>query len=287
MVAVRTTSSGFILYCEKNAIAAVYTGNARYPWKFREIPNAHGYKSKTDISVSYGSDVTYAIDYQKTLRAITPEGAQAIGPEVSTWLRSATLLETWDYEQRKVLSQSISSSRLSTWIRYVLNRYILLSYKSEGAPSTAEYSQALVYDTLLQRYGRLKIAHTYIFELDGLLYFLSKYGQCSRLDFGAASTLETHPSTLILGKFQYVRSRHLDLHNVRLEHGAGSDCTVGVISSLDGSTSGTYAPLIKAGGNSNISEYDCRLTGRNHQVVIQGKFDLNTLALTFSPGAGR
>ena len=287
IVAVRMTAAGFIMYCKKNAISATYTGNARYPWKFREVPDSHGYLAKTDITVSKGAGVHYAIDSQKTLRAITPENAQPIGPEVSTWLRGATRLEYWDSVNNQVLGASIGGAKLNTWIRYVLNRYIFLSYKSSGSPSTAEFSYILVYDTLLQRYGRLKVEHTYIFESQGVVYTLSKYGQCKRMIFGMAVTSGTHDSTLVLGKFQYVRSRHLDLHNVRTEHGPDSNYAVGVISSLDGATAGTYQALTASTLGAGINEYDCRLTGMNHQIVIRGKFDLNTLSLTFSPGAGR
>jgi hypothetical protein len=286
VVALRNTAEGFIMYCGKNAIAATYTGNARYPWKFREIRGAFGYNRNEDIAGAKGAEAHYAIDAQKTLRVITSDSAQQIAPEVSTWLRGQPTIESWN-ASGYVQVTSLSGAKLRTWLRYIMNRYLFLSYVSSATLSTAEYTHVLVYDTLLQRYGRLKVDHTFVWDYDGEVYFLTRTGITKRMSFDLSDSAATHDSTLVLGKFQYVRSRHLDLHNVRTEHGPDSNYTVGVISSLDGATAGTYQALTASTLGAGINEYDCRLTGMNHQIVIRGKFDLNTLALTFSPGAGR
>lgn len=287
VVGVRNTSEGFIMYCTRNAIAATYTGNSRYPWKFREIDGAYGYDRNDDIAGPKGAEAHYAIDAQKTLRAVTTSGAQKIAPEVSTWLRGQPALESWNNTSKQVTVTSLAGAKLRTWLRYVMNRYLFLSYTDARLSLTNDYQHILVYDTLLQRYGRLKVDHYFIWEYDGNVYFLSRTGQCKMLRFDLAVSAAAHDATLILGKFQYVRSRHIDLHNVRTEHGLDSNYTVGVISSLAGTTAGTYTQLVPSYTSPDANEYDCRLTGMNHQIVIRGKFDINTLNLTFSPGAGR
>ena len=89
-------------------------------------------------------------------------------------------------------------------------------------------------------------------------------------------------SVMILGKFQYVRTRHLQLEKVSLEcidffHST----TVSDIATDDGKT-----PARKVNGYQTAGwrtrDYLFRVTGYNHSIVISGGFNINSVILHFN-----
>ena len=79
-------SAGFFIYTEGNVIFASYTGNARYPWKFREVPDSGGYTLSTQASGDTNTSVQVGITNTGQLQGLTPEKIDNIAPEISDFL---------------------------------------------------------------------------------------------------------------------------------------------------------------------------------------------------------
>jgi hypothetical protein len=67
--------AGFFIYTAKNVVFAVYTGNSRYPWKFREVGGSSGYDFSTQIAGSTNAGAQYGLANTKYLQEMVPDGA--------------------------------------------------------------------------------------------------------------------------------------------------------------------------------------------------------------------
>ena len=277
--------NGFYIYSATGVIYAAYTGNARYPFKFTAVENSGGYTFRTQVSYDKTKVTQYAIDDAKIIRAITPSGAQIIAAEVSTFLERNTRYDTFDTSTNqfgRVFLFSVNS------IFFVQDRYILLDIGGVF----------IFYDTALQRYGKIKAIGTVVTQQDGVdsqLHFIpvnvADEFDTSVLSMDIYDNTIEHSGVLVLGKFQYVRSKMMQLHGVELEGiedtsiipSPNISCTL--LPSLDGRNFDTpvnLTPFITTGG---LVHYPVHHTATNHTLVIKGTFNLSTVQLKFSPRA--
>ena len=118
------------------------------------------------------------------------------------------------------LSVTNSAEPLKKRVEFVSGRFLVISY------GLSSFTHAMVYDTALQRFGRVKLDHISVFQYGFLdaddadtpkkqLAFLQSSGLVTTLEFAAG--VLSPDSVLLMGKFQYVRSRFLQLDSVELE----------------------------------------------------------------------
>lgn len=276
------TSSGFILYTQTNAVAALYSGNARYPFNFKELQNCGGVSSIDTVAKDENSQWAYTTSGLQTVSSL---GTQIAFPEVSDFL-SGKYFEDFDEVTNTFISTPVV--RFKKLVTLILNRYLVLSYGVDT------YTHALVYDTQMKRWGKLKVTHVACFEY--ILYpaevseitkqaigFLTSDGTVKRVDFSYADIDAAHSGVLLLGKYQLVRNRFLTLQKVELENIYGTDSfKLMDLPTIDGKT---YLPAV-AGYlgpvTSTSRSYSFRTTAINHTLVCTGAFSLSSLQLTFS-----
>lgn len=280
---VQTHSSGAVIYTSVNAVLMADTGNAMYPFAFKEMPGCGGL---TEIELAV-TDVNTAGQYVYTtsgMQLVTGQGAQVIMPELTDFL-SGTQYEQWDGSGIHLIN--LSGSMLYKKLNVIADRYLCISYGT--APLTFEF--ILVYDLTLKRWGKLRHFHSDVFELSSdfsgvndmpkrSIGLLELSGRVTYVSFDVNSV--SIDSVMLLGKFQYVRSRHLQLEQVTLECiNPSSSLSVSTIITQDGKTTAQVQAGYERSGV-KTRDYLFRATGYNHTLAISGTFNINSVVLHFN-----
>lgn len=249
--AILGTAGGFIIYTAKNAVAAVYSQNVRAPFSFKEIANAGGVSSYEQIASEQTSGPQYAWT-TGGLQKITTQGAETVSAEVNDFL-AGRMYETWSSVTKQLSKFYTSASEFEVKITYIASRYLVVSYSLDNS---GLYQYALLYDTVLKRWGKLKVNHVDVFsypfpnvsgdlaysELTAISYSDMEDTSYRNLAFGvvtvptskktvaflsasgAVQTLSmdynkegTQLGVAIFGKFQVVRARMITLQTVDFE----------------------------------------------------------------------
>jgi hypothetical protein len=273
---------GFIIGTADNCVAALYQNNIRYPFQFREIVNSGGMTSLDLVSWDANSSGLYAYT-TSGLQLISTSQTQTIYPEITDFI-SGRYFEDFD-DGTNTFSTTVLSAAMLKKVSVVADRYLIISY------GLTELTHAIVYDIILKRYGKLKLTHvqafTYHLAAAGILEtpkqscgFLKKDGSVSIIDFSIGSP--TLNGTMILGKYQYVRARTMQLDQIFLESiRATQNFTLSVLSALDGKNNTLSVPVLTY-SSGLAREYSTRAIGINHSLLFQGGFVLDSLVLQFN-----
>lgn len=286
IVAAHTIPEGFILYTESNSVLARYTGNARYPWKFTELPNSGGHASERLIAAPKDSASHFTINAQGSITQISADGATRIAPEVSTYLR--TFSASYDLYNKTTRTFDTTPAHLSAYeIMFLANRYLIVQFQPSGSSPIAPKC-TIFYDILLRRYGRLGALPVFFWDDSSHIYCLTTTGKVCQLEFDIhnddASVL--WDSVLALGKFKYVRSRRLEVDEV-IVTGELPSITSAILSSINGSLPNTGTAMVASSSNIEQVVYPVRAEGDWHIVSILGRFSLSSFEMTFHLGGSR
>ena len=279
---------GFIVYTTENTVAALYSSNARYPFNFRPIVSSGGAADLDLVTYDSNSGSHYAYT-TSGLQLISAQGTQTIFPEVTDFI-SGQYFEDFD-ETTLILSTQKLSFPLQKKLTVVADRYFVLSY------GISALTHALVYDLVQRRWGKLRTPHVDCFEYQLLnpttteiprksLAFIQADGTIKTVNFANGDS--TTSGVLILGKYQYVRTRLLQLDAVAVET-VTSDSNFNLYDaySLDGKVpTGTVAGYLAYKGPLS-RDYNFRLVGLNHSLILKGSFYVNSIELTFHVHGGR
>lgn len=283
-----THQLGFIVYTSENSVAALYSGNARFPFNYKELVSSGGLSNLNLIT--YDSDSGNHYGYTTSgLQIISMTGTQTTMPEVTDFI-SGKLFEDFD-EVNNVLVQTVLTSTMKKALNIVSDRYLVLSY---GINSL---THALAYDLIMKRFGKLKIPHVACFQWQLLtpevnetpresIGFLAADGSIKIVDFSFQSA--NSAGVMLLGKFQYVRARTLILDEATFE-------TIrpdGVFTCLDQVTidgknivsTQTGYPSIASG---KLRKFSFGADGLNHTLILKGEMYMNSFELKFHVGGRR
>ena len=273
---------GFIVYTTNNAVGAVYTNNARYPFAFREIVSSGGLLTLDLLGYDANTGNQYLYSTHG-FQLMSMSQSQTVFPDLTDFIAG---LSFEDYnEVTDTLTRTALVSQMHKRLNVIADRYFVVSY------GNGSLTHAIVYDIALKRYGKLKIPHVDCFEYElGVLTatefpkrsiaFLQEDGTVKIVDFSARAANSS--GVIMLGKFQFVRPRLLQLDTITLENVMDeNNFSVIVKSSLDGKTTvDTPTTLLHSAGGSHT--YGSRAIGINHSLVIKGNFQLNTNVLQFN-----
>lgn len=285
IVALVPIGTGFAVYTAANVVIAAYTQNARFPWVFKGADNSLGVSDVQHITYSGDSGTNYAWT-SAGLQRINTAGTVTIMAEVTDFLAGQEF-EDFDSATNELKSE-YTESPFKLKLEFVGARYLIASY---GVDSL---THALVYDSSLKRWGKLKYEHTCCFEINfntdaertvssaasakKTLGLMDKSGKVVMCDFN--NNAQATDSVLLLGKYQLVRSRMTTLDKVTLESiDADANFELAVKSTLDGKTADSVRVLTASAIAPRLREYNTRITGANHTLVVKGRFNLNSLEL--------
>lgn len=311
---------GFYVYADNNAVYSQYTGNARYPWKFTPVKNFVGLVDApfTEIALLqtlvYGAaDIAeqYVVEKTNQIKVIRGSEARNILADLDDFLGRTNVQATLDYSNNTFTEQKLRT--LLPKLYFLDSRYLLVSVcdsvTDTGSPSNSRY--ILVIDVNLNRVGKLKITHKTVSSefvlvvgsslLKPLLLVLTDAGTFKYVQFDIYNTLsvsnigtyEASQGALLLGKFQYVRSRMMQLEEIEIEGPQNTaivpspNFSVALLPSQDGRNFNSSVSLSDPTISGGLATYTCHHTAKNHSILIKGAFSINTLQLKFVPGGER
>lgn len=280
---------GLILYTNGNAVSMLYTGNVRYPWKFREIDSSAGYTYSQQVAGDTNSNTQFGLSNAKTVQAINTTAAEIIAPEASNFFERTTRWDSFNYSTNvfNILSTGGEYDFLSVdgkyRVWYVLDRYVLIAYE-HSTVTYGLYHNLLVFDFVLSRFGKIRRAfHTVLSNEYGM--YLVNYNTHLKLKilFDTYDLDAIHEGVILLGKFAVTRDRFITLDEVSFESrntdGVPADIAVLIYPTLNGNKFET--PVVPVLDNVRSDEmmksYKCRVSGQNFSILAKGAFDLNTI----------
>ena len=278
------TSNGFTVFTQTNAISVLYTGNSRYPFQFNECTGSGGVASLERVTYEADSGFNYVYS-SKGFQIIQAKSAQTVFAELTDFL-AGQYFEDFD-ESAKVFTYQTLSSPMQKKMVLIAARYLVISY------GVTSLTHAIVYDVVQKRFGKLKIPHVDCFEYELLtenvsdipkksIAFLQSDGTVQVVNF--AIPFVNRSGVAVLGKYQYVRSRKLQLQTFELENiTPGGTVSVYDLVSWSGKGYDVTVPGILLFSNKNLATYGFGSpVGTNHSLLLLGCFDVVSLNLTFN-----
>jgi len=282
---IESVYGGMIVFTNSNAVGAVASDNTRFPYNFTEIVGAGGLLDPEYVSYDSNSNAVYAYT-TAGLQQVSVKGALLSFPEVTDFL-SGALFEDYD-EYADTFSVVSSTAVLQKRIAMVGSRYLIISY------GISSLTHALYYDNAYKQWGRLKIAHVDCFDFDRAgvelpkksIAFLGTDGSVKTINSNIVNT--TTSGVMLIGKFQYVRTRLLQLQRVEFENvNVGDTFSLLDLPATDGKNFGTAVAGYLASTAGKYREYLFHSTAINHTLVMKGAWNAVALLLTFNVHGSR
>ena len=287
---VTSNSLGILIYTFNNVIAGTYTGNALYPFKFREVDNSKGGLNLGTVAWEANS-VNQFVYSKAGLMSVTSQKADAFLPEITDFI-AGKLFEDFN-EITKLLEVTTipENQQLAKKITFIASRYLIVSYGLITAIPQV-FTHAIVVDTVMQKVGKLRIDHMDVFEYiatpaafianlinaKSTVGFVSQQGLTNTVNFSS-----TAPNTgvLIMGKLQATLTRFLGLLGVEVEN-VRPGATLDLLSSasLDGKNFTNVAGTLKD-SLGNLREYSFRSSALTHNIIMIGDFNLVNLQIAY------
>jgi len=200
ITAIVPVSGGFIIFTTKNAVAAFYNANNfASPWIFKAIANAGGVESFEQTTDDANLSAIYAYT-TGGMQKISLNSAETVFPDVTDFL-GLHYLETFN-PVSLTFERGALNTEMFVKVTHCGQRFLVVSY----GMYPGIYSYALVYDTKLDRWGKLRLPHRDCFAYS--------YGQQdANLTYGALLDVsyeemmtETYDTAVIQGgALQYPR----------------------------------------------------------------------------------
>jgi hypothetical protein len=277
IIACYRSYNGFIIYTTTGAISATFSGNSQFPWIFKDIAGSTGLLDAEGAVHSYTDAFNYAATASGFVR-MSAQGTEVVFPEV------------WDFLNAGILEEHTGTTITATpvQLRYrmqrVGSRYFVISY---GLATATAFTYALVYDVVLQRWGKLRIPHAYVSiaptmavgmpARDNSLMFLAESGKLSVLD--STDTATANPahfqSSMLIGGISFTRDTVSTLLEVKADSG-GRAITVFDHPSANAVNLGTPVSLPVAPDG----HYPCRISALQHNIEFRGNFHLVNVQIT-------
>lgn len=277
---VTANSLGLLIYTDTNTVAGTFTGNAQYPFKFRPIDDGNGAIALSLLG--YEAESSKQFVYSTAgLQMVTSQRADVILPEVTDFL-AGRKFEDFDESSLSYTYTVISSGNtMKKRLNYIASRYLVISY------GVTEYTHALIYDTALEKLGKVKITHVDAIEYTRsqseiskeALGFVTSGGSISVVDF---SDSNTGIGVLILGKLQATLTRLLTLQEVTLDNlYADGEFSLTDLVTFDGKTISNVSFPVSYSADTVRTFSNC-YTALTHSIVLKGKFNLVDALVTYT-----
>ena len=282
LVVCASANIGILGYTTGNIVAANYTGNSQYPFIFRALPSSGGLKKASHADYDSLSGQQYAYT-TSGMQLCDVQRAQTVLAAVTDFI-SGGEFEDCDSVTGTFTKETLSSAMVKS-VKLVANRYLIISY------GKTSFTHAILVDIQLKRFGKFKINHVAVIDLilgeetadvaKNSIGFVQADGAIKVVDYNSQVTASD--AIAVLGKYQFMRNRLLQLNEIEFENiEAGDTFTVRVATSTDGKNSTLSAELPVAESTALYRKYNIRKTGVNHSLFLTNNFRLNTLLLNFT-----
>lgn len=279
---------GFMIYSTYNIVVGIYTANIRYPFALKEVVGSGGLANArlVDKDPVSGDHYLYGTS---GVQLATSQITNSVFPELTDFLAGG-YFEDYD-ESTGVFTTTFLSAPMVKKITSVADRYVVFSY------GISVLTHALIFDTALNRFGKLKFTHVDCFEYLLLgaapvdaprnsIGFLQADGTVKLLSM--AINAPYADGTIMFGKFQLTRQSICDLLSVEMENvRQDASLTVHDRATLDGKNLSARPTGYLAQTNGLFRQYRFRSSGLNHSLEISGAFNFTSIVMYFGQGGWR
>jgi hypothetical protein len=150
---------GFVIYTTVNTIIARFSSNIRFPWTFKEVKNSAGIDNNQEHASPQGDGNNLYVYTTNGLMTYGVNKAQQEFPAVNEFF-GCREMEVWNAVTKDIEAVTLAD-KFKIKIEFVANRWLVISY------GETTLTHALVYDTALKRWGKLRIDHVDCFEFFG------------------------------------------------------------------------------------------------------------------------
>jgi hypothetical protein len=279
---------GILVHTLSNVIYFNYTANSRFPFSANAPVVGAGGCALDRYTAADSSSASYYMYGTSGLQLLNTRLAQNVYPEVTDFI-SGFYFEDFDYATNEFTFRALQVQLLRS-LTLVASRYLVVSY------GITELTHAIVIDLIQKRFGKIKFTHTICFEFEDLsspvsnsttdsIALLSPTGDVYTVKLADITT--ECDSVAIFGKYQYVRSRVLQLHSIEVENVQyESNFQLGLLSAIDGKNYSTQI-LTNITHSGLLYKANMRVTALNFAVLFKGNFNANSLLLVYSIGGSR
>lgn len=264
---------GFVIFTGKNAIASNYHAQSLgTPWVFREVPNAGGLESYEQATVE-GSKGTIIAYTTSGLQTISLNSSEIEHSEVADFVATRTI-ERYNLESHQFTR---GSTNLDFYVKLsnVANRYTVISYGTY--PKV--YSFALVYDSALKRWGKLRMVHRDCFYWNyGVVQGSLTYAALGDIPYNYS---DEPPLTTYAATSQYSNALTAAQHSLAFLKASGEVVIADWSNSLRDSTDEAVAIIgrVQLTRTSNVQFNRTEIEGlRTGQVLVAPSYDGANLA---------
>lgn len=312
-------SGGYLIFTTKNAIAAFYNANNfASPWIFKGISNAGGVETFEQVATEGGVGAIYAYT-TGGMQRLSLNTAEPVFPDVTDFLGGRFIegFNTGDL----TFDEGETSTEFFVKLTYCGQRFVVISYGT----FPGIFSYALVYDTALQRWGKLRIVHrdcfsysygaqdaeltynmladvsydnidpmtydTAIIEGGALTYprqsvaFLLQDGTIKLAVLDNRTPSDTSEAFVVIGKNQLSRARRVEINHVEVE-GLQPGGVVAAWRSDDGRNLGTAETGTLRVQNLDYAEVGFQnVEGKSFTFYVKGNFHLSDIIIEAALGS--
>lgn len=306
---IRSLSGGGLIYTSRNCVAMFATNNADAPFTYREVKNSGGVSSTEQVTGDSNQAEHYTYG-PSGLQRVNMQSAVSVLPDCADFLAGKS------YDQWNTATGEVDTiqqlTALDIKVQMLGNRYLFISYGKQNG----QFQFALVYDEVLERWGKVKVPHVditvlptsvastlpllineliapieaYTMDIADLLrqYGTSlplRAGFCFLQNDGSMYSLlgnadGNFAGVALVGHIQMTRNRTVMSQSVVL-HGLSSDPapTVRLIGSLPGNgydRDSIKTPMLVK-ATARMKEYKGSWVFENYDVAVEGSFELVTL----------
>lgn len=298
--------NGFIIYTKVNAVSAVFSGDSRFPWIYREIDGSGGIASQNHVAWSSNFTGHYAWT-TAGLQLLSLQEAALVFPAVTDFL-AGNELEIFvgdtglgagnsanesfgpygqayqDLGPTEILTQRLPEGKPSMSVRTTVvgSRYFVVSY------GLFNLTHALVYDMALKRWGKIRKDHTAVFE-----YAPAESGTASptkSLAFleqsGAVSVLTTvgekPEAVCMIGPISVGRGTNANLLGVKASNLSINNSEFYVLASPTGNSWNPRKVMPLVEFDEGQALFQDVIPGKSFVLMFKGDFDLNAISCQFN-----
>src|SRR5258708_7205524 len=295
IVVILPIAGGYLVYTTANVVAGVFQQNIRYPFIYREVSGSAGIKSPNHVSWQDNLGDHYAWT-TIGLQQLDKSKSTAVFPDVSDFL-TIKIFEDYD-TATDIFTVTQLGNQLDLHVTTIGARFVVISY----GVAAGIYTHALLFDLALKRWGKIKFTHVDCFSYGNpnlvgvttfetpkdIVAFLQNDGTIKTVNFDLVHTNDS--GVIVLGKFQFVRERWLELEMIEFENiDQAYNFSIRILQSYDGKNIDkvTKDPTILKSTGQFRRWGTHGVVGKNISIVGVGTFHLTTDILTFTVGGKR
>lgn len=164
----REIAGGFIIYTDVNMVSAAYSSSLQFPFVFVVLQGGAGIRSEHAVAYDTNQTEHFAWTSAGLLR-IELHNASLLAPQVTDFIGAGISDKTTSFDGYPTTDRNTTDKEVR--LAYLASRYLALSfgYLVNNAPSTRldtpALTQTFLYDTQLNRWGKLNVDHIQLLEV--------------------------------------------------------------------------------------------------------------------------